>query len=48
MVMVNGFIQTKQLMRGNGLKPKNMVKEQKLGQMDISIKENLEIVYGLV
>ena len=47
MVMVNGFIQIKQLMKVSGLEQKNMVKELKLGQMDISIKVNLKIVYGV-
>ena len=31
-----------------GLVQKNMVKEPKLGQMDISIKVNLKIVFGVV
>ena len=47
MVLVNGFIQTKQLMKENGLQQKNRVKEQRLGLMDISIKVNLKIVCGV-
>ena len=47
MVKVNGFIQTKQLMKENGLQQKNRVKEQRLGLMDISIKVNLKIVCGV-
>ena len=34
-------------MKVNGLVQKNMVKELKLGQMDIFIKENLKIVSGV-
>ena len=48
MVMENGFIQIKQPMKVNGLEQKNMVKELKLGQMDIFIKVNLKIVSGVV
>ena len=48
MVMVSGYIQIKQLIKVNGLIQKNMVKELKLGQMDISIKVNLKIVLGVV
>jgi len=48
MAMVSGYIQIKQLMKVNGLEQKNMVKELKLGQMDISIKVNLKIVLGVV
>ena len=44
MVMVSGYIQIKQLMKVSGLEQKNMVKELKPGQMDISIKVNLKIV----
>jgi len=33
---------------GNGLQRKNMVKELKLGQIDIFIKVNLKIVSGAV
>ena len=47
MVMVNGFTQTKQLMKESGLEQKNMVKELKPGQMDIFIKVNLKIVCGV-
>ena len=47
MVMVNGFIQIKQLMKVNGLEQKSMVKELKLGQMDIFIKVNFKTVYGV-
>jgi len=47
MVLVNGLIQTKQLMKGIGLVHKNMVKELKFGQMDIFIKVNLKIVSGV-
>ena len=47
MVLVNGLIQTKQLMKGIGLEHKNMDKELKLGQMDIFIKVNLKIVSGV-
>ena len=46
MVLVNGLIQTKQLMKGIGLVQKKMVKELKFGPMDIFIKENLKIVSG--
>ena len=46
MVLVNGPIQTKQLMKGNGLVLKNMDKELKFGPMDIFIKENLKIASG--
>ena len=46
MAMASGFIQTKQPMKVNGLEQKNMVKELKLGQMDISIKANLKIASG--
>ena len=48
MVLVNGLIQTKQLMKGIGLVQKNMVKELKFGRMDIFIKVNLKIVSGAV
>ncbi len=48
MVMVNGFIQTKQLMKVSGLEQKSMVKELKLGPMDIFTKVNLKIVSGVV
>ena len=48
MVMANGFIQIKQLMKDNGLEQKNMGKELKLGQTVISIKVNLKIVFGVV
>ena len=48
MVMVSGYIQIKQLMKVSGLVQKNMVKELKLGQMDISIKVNLKTVFGVV
>ena len=47
MVMVNGFIQIKLLMKESGLVLKKMVKESKLGQMVIFIKENLKIVNGV-
>ena len=47
MVTVNGFTQIKQLMKVSGLTQKNMVKVQKLGLMDIFIKENLRIVSGV-
>ena len=47
MVMVNGFTQIKQLMKVNGLIQKNMVKEQKLGLMDIFIKVNLKTASGV-
>ena len=48
MVMANGFIQIKQLMKDNGLEQKNMGKELKLGQTVIFIKVNLKIVFGVV
>ena len=48
MVMVSGYIQIKQLMKVSELEQKNMVKELKHGQMDISIKVNLKIVCGVV
>jgi len=47
MVLVNGPIQIKQLMKDIGLVQKNMVKEQKLGLMDIFIKANLKTVSGV-
>ena len=48
MVMANGFIQIKQLIKVSGLEQKNMDKALKLGQMDIFIKVNLKIVCGVV
>ena len=47
MVMVNGYILTKQPMKVNGLEQKNMAKELKLGQMAMSMKGNLKIVSGV-
>ena len=47
MVMANGFIQIKQLMKDNGLQQKNMGKELKLGLMDIFIRANLKIASGV-
>ena len=47
MVMVNGFIPIKQLMKVNGLQQKNKVKELRHGLMDIFIKVNLKIVNGV-
>ena len=38
----------KTTMKVSGFKPKSKGKEQKLGQMDIFIKVNLIIVYGVV
>ena len=46
MVMVNGYIQLKQLMKDIGLVQKNMAKEQKPGLMDIYTKVNSRIVFG--
>jgi len=48
MVMANGFIQIKLLMKVNGLEQKNMDKELKLGQTDIFTKVSFKIVYGVV
>jgi hypothetical protein len=48
MDLVNGPIQTKQHMKGIGLIQKKMVKEKKLGLMDIFTKVNLKIVSGVV
>ena len=47
MVMVNGFIPIKQLMKVNGLQQKNKVKELRHGLMDTFIKVNLKIVNGV-
>ena len=47
MVLVYGFLQTAQLMKENGLEQKKMVKELKLGLMDIFTKVNLKIVNGV-
>ena len=47
MVMESGFTQIKQLMKVSGLTQRNMVKEQKLGLMDIFIKVILKIVSGV-
>ena len=47
MVLGNGFIQIKLLMKASGQVPKKMVKELKLGLMDISIKVSLKIVNGV-
>ena len=47
MVMVNGFIPIKQLMKVNGLQQKKKVKELRHGLMDIFIKVNLKIVNGV-
>ena len=47
MVLVNGPIQTTQLMKGIGLIHKNMAKELKLGLMDIFIEVNSKIVSGV-
>ena len=47
MVLVNGPIQIKQRMKGIGLAHKSMVKELKLGPMDIFTKGNLKIVIGV-
>ena len=46
MVLVNGFIQTKQLTKESGLVQKNMDKELKLGRMATFTKANLKIVNG--
>jgi len=46
MVMANGFIPIKQLMKVNGLQQKNKVKELRHGLMDTFIKVNLKIVNG--
>ena len=45
-VMASGSIRIKQLMKVNGLVQKSMVKELKLGQMDIFIKGNSKIASG--
>ena len=47
MVMANGFIPIKQLMKVNGLQQKNKVKELRHGLMDTFIKVNLKIVNGV-
>ena len=47
MVLVNGLIQTKQLMKENGLEQKKMVKELRLGPMDMFMKVNLKIASGV-
>ena len=47
MVLVNGYILTKQLMRGNGLVQKNMAKVLKLGLTDIFTEANLRIALGV-
>ena len=47
MVMANGFIPIKQLMKVNGLQRKNKVKELRHGLMDTFIKVNLKIVNGV-
>jgi len=46
MVLVNGFIPIKLLMKGSRLIQKNKVKESKLGLMVTSMKGNLKIVNG--
>ena len=43
----NGCILTKQPMKVSGYKQKNMVKELRLGLMDIFMRENLKIVNGM-
>ena len=47
MVLVNGPIQIKQLMKENGLEQKKMVKELKFGPMDMFMKVNLKIASGV-
>ena len=47
MVMANGFIPIKQLMKVNGLQQKNKVKELRHGLMDTFTKVNLKIVNGV-
>jgi hypothetical protein len=47
MVLVNGFIPIRQLMKANGLQQKKKVKELRHGLMDIFIKVNLKIVNGV-
>ena len=46
MVLVNGFIQIRQLMKVSGLQQKKKVKEWRHGLMDTFTKVNLKIVNG--
>ena len=47
MVLVNGLIPIRQLMKVSGLQQKKKVKELRHGLMDIFIKVNLKIVNGV-
>ena len=47
MVMVNGFIQIKLPIKESGYEQKKMVKELRLGLMDIFTKASLRIVSGV-
>ena len=47
MVLVNGFIPIRQLMKVNGLQQKKKVKELRHGLMDTFTKVNLKIVSGV-